>query len=650
MICSNCGSAASGAAAKFCVDCGCRFADAGNSNKLQPDLAVTAEFDSAESIKKYLMSIEEVYFDRNSDFAVVRSLSARLCAKFQISQHCQKRLLHELDTKKNEINAFFSIEIEFDENVIDSFAGHDTYLRFRITNSSMDEYFKVRLLWDDPEARGNEKLSVLVPDIVKPGQSVISGGTYIFRRAGPKELRDLQLIVENQYFESVDFLVSPFSFRVGSIDKNVYQSISTTNTISVEGRGVIDASGMGVSPSAHGQGIEAPRWVKLSCKYSLAKFVDVLVNRIVGAEDIERRNASNAITNNVAASHVHSRVDEASSSRDNSPHHLALSHEQSEAQAVVADLSISKKELNLRGRVDLVFFELSKLVRELDDNTQTKMVSPGSLSLSSLDRLSTKIGDNKIDETIWIFFEDVSTAKAAVESESTMQDALSIVTYSGITIRRRAGDVMERYSWGELSRNQIGFFSQTVGSQTVALTLGMQGEKSYLPGIRFDLRGYKGSEPIDRIIKQVERTWFAVLASPEVLVSELRELGYGLGVFLIDDAPPKTLRTALYSVGSEASKADLLLLIDSSRLYNGADGLLVTRDRIFFWSNKSGQSKSIRFSDIKSVEVGANGTDGRLLVNGSRFFQSDRISISALKSLAETLGRFVGHLRGAGEA
>ena len=154
------------------------------------------------------------------------------------------------------------------KDVIDAYAGHDTFLNFRYTNLSEDDLFKVALLWDDPNTSDRIDLKAETKSFIKPKSSVSIGASAIFDRIGIKELSDLQITVSDQFGESANFRVEPFGFKVGNHDQKITQNISTHNQISIEGRGVVDASGMGKeTPSPQIEKSTQPKWRELSFSY-----------------------------------------------------------------------------------------------------------------------------------------------------------------------------------------------------------------------------------------------------------------------------------------------------------------------------------------------------------------------------------------------
>lgn len=244
--------------ARFCVECG-------------PDSAAKnwtyENIDQPEKIAQYVSALSEFYFDAH-DNTELETFSLRLRERLKISHDTHLGILTKLAKQKQAVEHLANFRFEFNENVIDAYAGNDTFLNFRYTNLSKDDFFKVRLLWDDPNTTDRIDLNAETKSLVKPLASVTIGASAVFDRIGIKEISDLQITITDQFGESANFRVEPFGFRVGNPDQKITQNISTHNQISIEGRGVIDASGMGgdktsTLPTANNQ----PKWVSLSFSF-----------------------------------------------------------------------------------------------------------------------------------------------------------------------------------------------------------------------------------------------------------------------------------------------------------------------------------------------------------------------------------------------
>jgi hypothetical protein len=258
--CLFCGLSNPSEKARFCNECGPNSP----SKDWLPD-----DIDQPEKATQYVSMLSEFYFDAQ-DASEVEKFSIRLRQRLKISFDTHQSVLEKLAQQKKSIEHLANFRFEFNENVLDAYAGHDTFLNFRYTNLSEEDLFKVSLFWDDPTTSDRIDLKAETKSFVKPLTSVTIGASAIFDRIGIKELTDLQITITDQFGESAKFRAEPFSFKVGNHAQQITQHISTHNQISIEGRGVVDASGLGVSKSKNeiAQDLE-PNWKLLHCAYIL---------------------------------------------------------------------------------------------------------------------------------------------------------------------------------------------------------------------------------------------------------------------------------------------------------------------------------------------------------------------------------------------
>jgi len=267
--CQSCGNIFSNPSAKFCNECG-------HDNSWS-----ATELDRKEQVHKYVMALHQIYFDVESTSDSIDQFSMSLRQRFKISFERHEKVFMAFEDKKRTLASMLALELEFDENVQDAYAGEDTYLRFKVSSpAGGSEMFKIALDWDDPETPDEMDFRATSPGLIKPGQQLEIGGTHVFVRAGPKEISDLLMTVENQFFEKEVFKVSPFRFKVAKASDHVVNNITTHNQISIEGRGVVDASGAGGNIKTGHPQDHAPRWRKLSFSLELdSSLIDTLVSK-----------------------------------------------------------------------------------------------------------------------------------------------------------------------------------------------------------------------------------------------------------------------------------------------------------------------------------------------------------------------------------
>jgi len=253
-VCHSCGFQFTSESVNFCSECG--------SGKLDSAL----KLDHPEDISRYQSFVQDLFFDNHE--SEVEALAKPMRERLKISHFAHSTIFNELRVKKTKIAHLFNFKLEFDKNVQDAFAGHDTLLKFKFTNLSDADLFKFTLFWQDAEIVDSPTLNIQSKNYVKPKAVIDLAGAYIFQRIGMKEISELIVTIFDQYGDKAVFRASPFSFKISNPDQRVVKNISTHNQISIEGRGVIDAAGMGADNNLNrGEDIKTPQWteLKLSC-------------------------------------------------------------------------------------------------------------------------------------------------------------------------------------------------------------------------------------------------------------------------------------------------------------------------------------------------------------------------------------------------
>ena len=235
---------------KFCPNCG------------KPQ---EGNFDDQQNLQQFAEIIQDSFFEIEewqTQDGFLKS-TQRVREKLLISHETSVDQFNNLKKYLDEKQPLSEFQLEFNQNVIDAYAGHDTYLQFRFTNkSALGDNYKVYIFWDDRETEDEDDLHIRSNTLIKPNQSIELGGTHIFMRAGPKEISELTITVTNQFKDEAKFKVTPFNFRVKTPTQNVINQITTKNEISIEGRGVVDAANMGGQNPVSTENNE-PQWINL---------------------------------------------------------------------------------------------------------------------------------------------------------------------------------------------------------------------------------------------------------------------------------------------------------------------------------------------------------------------------------------------------
>ena len=122
--CLFCGLINSSEAAKFCTECG--------PTSPAKDWALE-DIDQESKVNQYVSMLAEFYFDAQNPLEVEKR-SLKMRERLRISHATHTEILTKLEAQKKSIAHLSNFQLEFNENVIDAFAGHDTFLDFRYTN------------------------------------------------------------------------------------------------------------------------------------------------------------------------------------------------------------------------------------------------------------------------------------------------------------------------------------------------------------------------------------------------------------------------------------------------------------------------------------------------------------------------------------
>jgi len=317
------------------------------------------EVDQPKELQIYKKTLRSLFFQAKD--SEIESISLGLRERLKISQELHQLFLSVLNKEKENLNSLTQFRLEFDKNVIDAYAGHDTYLRFRFTNLSDKDFYSITLHWDDPETSNELDLLIKCYLPIRPGTVQNLGGSHIFPRMGTKEISDLRLKVINQFQESVIFRVDSFTFAVGSPEKHITNL--THNQISIEGRGVVDASGMGANTSNE---TAKEQWIELGFNYLVS---DELPENLFTDLDLKisllvtKREEKEELARQEATRLVREQQEKEERARQEADR-LVLEQEEKEEQARLKTARLAREQQEKEERALL---EIARLAREQDE-------------------------------------------------------------------------------------------------------------------------------------------------------------------------------------------------------------------------------------------------------------------------------------------
>ena len=366
-------------------------------------------------------------------------------------------------------------KLEFDENVIDAYAGQETLLRFRFTNQSDNELIKVHLHWDDPDTPDDLDFNLRSLNYIKPKQSTILAGNHIFTRFGFKEISDLQAIISDPEQKNAKFIVSPFNFKIANVGQTIINNITknTTQNISIEGRGVVDASGSSANESQNlSNQTKSPVWKTLSVIYQSNEdndFIESLINSLKAAED-----ASDS-----------------------------------------AEKKKTSLKTTLRDEVESLFYGLKDFNQLLPQRDIYRIVPASDISLHLLEVFHFKDLEAELDNLIGVAFENPQ--KVELDSDNFIDNfsgEATLITTTGLTILNNQDNLVNwtiSYAWNQLKPNGLCFYRQRFGPGAYLISFGDESFKANVPGLKFDLRRYQGIESIELKYDKIDQTLSNIL-------------------------------------------------------------------------------------------------------------------------------------------
>ena len=496
--CLFCGAPERSPEKKFCNECGI------NWMPFEPGMNEPA------AIKRYRNQIQELLFEEpdGNHTETFNNLRRRLKIDFSVHHELYEKIRKQL-TMSEHLNAF---RLEFDENVQDSFAGHDTRLGFRFSNlSGTERFYKVSLFWDDKETSDDMDFRAENNATVKPKEIIEIGSTHVFMRPGFKEIKGLEITIESVAGEVAKFRAETFHVRVG----NPEQRVSNNVTNNISGRVLsVDMSASDGDSRADTANNKGPTWRNLSFV-----FIPPEDNEAVETETV-RALAVNPVQ---AAKTQPAREPEAQITPETEPIEAApvLQTRQPEpVQAKVAPVDA----MSLRDAVERLLELLLKLSSLASTSSSKGVFLAMDFSLHLLEILYNNYPDREMDAMVGMVFENpAGVVKDGEQFIINYSDAASVITLSGITIVGKDGNNVVHhafYAWGQMAANDWGLYRQRFGPGSYLISIGDQSAGQFFSGLRFDLRRYKGPESVDDLYAETEAVLQRIFNTASVYIAQ----------------------------------------------------------------------------------------------------------------------------------
>ena len=520
--CPRCGDPVTNPAPKFCKSCGFTLSD-------------LSAFDAIENLKSYEERVSMLWLDGEQ---VDESILQRLQSRLKISKSSHELIVASIERQVRESKPLSQFKLEFDTNVKDAVADGDTLLRFRFTNLSESEQLRVSLYWDDPEAPDELDFRIASRGFVKPRSSEVLMQSHIFRRAGRKSIQGVEIHVSNLFQDSARFLVSPFEFSVSSPTQTVVQHTTTNTSISIEGRGVVDASGIGTKSDAAGSFIVAG-WDYLI--HTLK--IESVFGKVAEQKDLETLAATIAIAEldnspsnkpdkvkgpesvqlGTAVEPQRRRTPEATGAADRGV--------ESAPEVVSYETDEPQETSLLRTKIESFLRSISA-INAAEGGSGKRVISSADWGLSLVRQLTSGVLNCTEDLIVGAVFSDQQSLRVGTRNnlESFEGDA-TVFTENGISIvnaKGRSIKLASYMSWSDADQYGINVYTKRFGPSSFIIEFGDPEAKVPFPGCQFDLRQYRG-KPTSTDFLEVSRRVFTDICSlyQENLNEAPEDLGNG---------------------------------------------------------------------------------------------------------------------------
>ena len=230
--CSFCGYQSSAKNANFCATCG----PDGPSAGWQPH-----EVDDRKNLERFA-SIFASFPVENAAGLMRRTNELR--EKLKISHEAWLNVKEHFEIYKNAEDKQWPIRVRFRYDEEKTFAHEDALLEFELSNVTSSQYFSASITWDDPETERID-LHVSTKKFVAPASLANLSAPVNFDRPGQKDISELVITISDETGSERKFRADGFKIHVKNPSMSVQNVINNTNTISIEGRGVVDANGFG---------------------------------------------------------------------------------------------------------------------------------------------------------------------------------------------------------------------------------------------------------------------------------------------------------------------------------------------------------------------------------------------------------------------
>ena len=504
--CLYCGSTERNFASKFCTDCG---------NNWPANQVVDQPADVHRYVEALYQSVQSSDFEDDTD------LIKRMRTRFKISHGTHQAVVADLRERMQIVESLHTFTLEFNQNDSDAYAEQDTLLQFRLINDAQGEQLKyAELSWDDPDSASGRGFKARTSLPVRPGASASLQGSHVFMRFGPKSIDRMQLRVENLLGDVGEFMVEDMVFNVRNPDQKISKNI--TNNISME-RGVLDnstnlADADGAPLSVGRQAI----WKKLTLSPVVQRpeEVDSLIASPQPTQDSPAQTAPVASPEPEVA--VSARAEVQAPASAPAPTVVAAVEPQpapaSAGQGASTPESVAKAvatpasaELNIRSEdphecAAQVFKRLSWFAQASPVAKPHTTISSDRFDLDFIEVIHQSVPDANEDDVLGMVFVDgesvVFDQHDCVINFESVACVFSVAGVTQVRVEDNTVNAESFLSWGQMAAMEWGFYRRRFGDDKFVVSFGDGNASQNLPGCKFDLRQYKGDQPVSVVFEE----------------------------------------------------------------------------------------------------------------------------------------------------
>lgn len=235
--CDFCGFSSESPKARFCANCGPN----GPATKWKAD-----QVNEEANISRFSNLYGSVFTNAPKDS---KNQILELRRKLKISFDVWKEIEAHYATYSTSTDRDWPISLRYGFAEKEAFAGQDALIEFEVENLTDKHFFKVDIEWDDP-GTFRVDLKAISDQYVPPSSTTNVSASVVFDRSGPKQIKGTTISIVDEAGEKRVYAVEAIRISIQNPSLSIQNTVNNTNSISIQGRGVVDAQGLGGQKSA----------------------------------------------------------------------------------------------------------------------------------------------------------------------------------------------------------------------------------------------------------------------------------------------------------------------------------------------------------------------------------------------------------------